>query len=704
MDRATVSRNRRFRPLQLATIAAAALLALSGCAGLQQYRQGTAQIQNGDLVGGVRKLQEAARMNPENVQYRNAYFTQRDLAVNRLLREGDLALSAEKFEQAKAAFESAKELDPSSPRALAGADRIEAARRLAAAVDAAEKEAGGATSTKALERVIEKVRGILAESPNHPRATQLYRRLSRQLADLSGRDLGVVPRLKPVFQKPTTLNFSNASLIQVFESLKLASGLNFVFDRDAATDRHVTMSISEKPLEEVLRVVMQSNQLQYRVVDEDTILLYPNTAQKIAEYRELVVRSFYLSHADLSKTATLLKSLVKIKDVQTDEKLNLIIVRDSAEAVKLAERIIANVDMADPEVTLELEVLEVTRNRLLQLGIQWPSSAAASVKGQAGNAGELLLSEFEHPTTGLVNLQFNDPLVSAQLLSQTSDSDLLANPRIRVRNRESAKVLIGQRVPVITTTSTANVGTSESISYLDVGLKLEVEPTVSLDEEVSMKVALEVSDILSTITLASGSRAYQLGTRNASTVLRVHDNETQILAGLIQRDRQRSNTGLPWLNEFPVLNRLFGQDNDTNDKTEVVLLITPHIVRSVEVPGPGQLEILSGTETALGGDGGSFARPSTTPAASSQPPVPARPLQPSPGASAGPNPTPQGITNNPVIVLPPSGQAGSSGSSNQAPAFTPPGMVPSSPNVITPAPTVTPVPTQPQTVVPPPGQ
>jgi general secretion pathway protein D len=236
---------------------------------------------------------------------------------------------------------------------------------------------------------------------------------------------------------------------------------------------------------------------------------------------------------------------------------------------------------------------------------------------------------------------------------------------VRVKNRQSAKVLIGERVPVITTIATANVGTSESVSYLDVGLKLDIEPTVTLDAEVSMKIALEVSNILETITRASGTQAYRLGTRNTSTTLRLHDGETNILAGLIQRDERRSNTGVPGLNEIPVVSKLFGGSQDSDNRTEIVLLITPRIIRNLDMPGVGLQEFLSGTDSAVG----------------------AAPIQLGPPAHAGaamPAPLPAGSPAvSPPAMAPPPGPppTGSSAHPVQAPPapLSPPPLVPSSP-------------------------
>ncbi len=278
----------------------------------------------------------------------------------------------------------------------------------------------------------------------------------------------------------------------------------------------------------------------------------------------------------------------------------MVVVRDSAKVIRLAEKLIASLDLPDPEVMLELEVMEVNVNRLMNLGIQWPGSVSANVVGAAGVSGQLTLDELHKGGAGLVNLNFSNPLIAAQFNSIKGDANLLANPRVRIRNKQSAKILIGQRVPVVTTTSTPNVGTSDSVTYLDVGLKLDIEPSISLDDEVSMKIALEVSNIVNTIILKNGSQVYTLGTRNTSTSLRVRDGETNILAGLIQRDERRSNSGLPGLNELPLVDRLFGARLDNDTRTEIVLLITPRIVRNLDVPGVGMQEFLSGTESAVG--------------------------------------------------------------------------------------------------------
>ena len=183
------------------------------------------------------------------------------------------------------------------------------------------------------------------------------------------------------------------------------------------------------------------------------------------------------------------------------------------------------------------------------------------------------------------------------LKSSDGASNLLANPHIRVKNRKKAKIHIGDRVPVITNTSTATGFVSESVSYLDVGLKLDVEPTIMMDDEVSIDVGLEVSNIVNEIVTSKGSVSYRLGTRNAATVLRLKNGETQMLAGLINNEERSSADKVPGLSSLPVIGRLFSSKKTSGSKTEIVLLIRPKIIRNLMVPyGLGHTEVSLGTE------------------------------------------------------------------------------------------------------------
>ena len=210
------------------------------------------------------------------------------------------------------------------------------------------------------------------------------------------------------------------------------------------------------------------------------------------------MKGFYLANADVKQTANMIRTLVKTRDIFIDEKINLLVIKDTPAAIRLAERLIAAQDLAEPEVMLEVEVIEVgvqlaaaARHRAS------PTPSPGSLVGAAGVPGQLTLPEWLNRSSDLVRLTFTDPLFLLNLKQQDGSTNVLANPRIRVKNKEKARMHIGDRVPVITTTAAATGGfVSESVTYLDVGLKLEVEPLIFLEDEVGIKVGLEVSNIV----------------------------------------------------------------------------------------------------------------------------------------------------------------------------------------------------------------
>jgi general secretion pathway protein D len=365
------------------------------------------------------------------------------------------------------------------------------------------------------------------------------------------------------------------------------------------------------------------------------VFVFPNTPQKLREHQELVVKSFYLANADVRQTANMIRTLVKTRDIFIDEKINLLVIKDTPNAVRLAERLIAAQDLAEPEVMLEVEVLEVGTARLLELGLRFPESVAWSLVGAAGTPGTVTLPEWLNRSAGLVQLTVTNPLFLLTLRQTDGSQSVLANPRIRVKNKEKARIHIGSRVPVITTTAAATGGfVSENVSYLDVGLKLEVEPLIYLEDEVGIKVGLEVSNIVKEVKgTGSNTLAYEIGTRNANTTLRLRDGETQILAGLISDEDRRSASRVPGIGDIPTVGRLFSATKDTVVKTEIVLLITPRLVRTLTRPDVRSIEFAAGTEAATGAPAIGAAPVQQPPAA--QPPKPfAAPPAPQPPSPA----------------------------------------------------------------------
>jgi len=630
---------RRFALLSLA-------LLLAGCAAEEAYHDGVTLMDQGKPEESMTKFEQALAREPHDVQYRSAWLAARERALVQSVEQADKLAGKGAFEEARRLYRHALSLDPSYERALDGLAALDARIRQAALLD----EADTALTKGQPDIAAQKVARVLTEAPNDPRALGIKRTLeSRQAAP-------AVQQLAQNYKKPITIEFKDVSLKQVFEVISHSSGLNFLFDKDVKTDQHTSIFLKNSTIEAAVRFVLLTNQLEQQVMDGNTVLIYPNNAAKQKDYQELDVRTFYLANAEAKTVANTLKTILKVKDIAVDEKLNMIVLRETPDAIRMAEKLVAVEDVADPEVMLEVEVLEVQRTWLQDLGIQWPASAtftptplgtavgtnvssggssgsgtSGSSSTSSGSATSILsLHDLAHQTSRSVGVSLGGATANANV--QDSHAKLLTNPRIRVRNHDKAKILIGERVPNITSTATSTGFLSQSVSYIDVGLTLNVEPTIYLDDNVGIKVSLEVSSIINTITTQTGTTAYEIGTRNTSTSLRLKNGETDVLAGLIDSQERTSGNKLPGLGELPVLGRLFGATTDDDQNTEIVLAITPHLVRNVQRPDAANASFNSGTETSLhGGSGGGSSTPvsSSAPAASSSsaaaPPPPASP-------------------------------------------------------------------------------
>ncbi|RJG05278.1 general secretion pathway protein GspD [Noviherbaspirillum cavernae] len=573
--------------LRTACIVLLAGVLLAGCAGALAFRDGKEFLSQDKVVEGLAKLQEAMVHDPHNLEYKKAYLQARERAVYVYLTQADRAAESGKRSDAERLYQRVLAIDASNDRAYAGLRNIERSRLH----DQLLKEGKAALEKKDLASARLKLATLRTEDPAGEPARMLHREIDEQTA-LPSMDSS----LAAAYRKLITIEFKDAPLKQVFEVISRSSGLNFIFDKDVKLDQKTSVFLKRSAIESVVHFTLLTNQLEQQVLDANTILIYPNTAAKLKDYQEMVVKSFLLANADAKVVANTLKTIVKSRDIVVDEKLNMVIVRDSPDAIKAAEKLVALHDVPEPEVMLEVEILEVKRTRLMELGIQWPSSLALTPLPST-TGGTLTLDDLRNVTSKTVGAGVGPTIIRAR--KEDGDANLLANPRIRARNHEKAKILIGERVPNITTTATATGFVSESVNYIDVGLKLDVEPTVYLDNDVAIKISLEVSSVTNQIKTQSGSIAYQIGTRTASTVLRLKDGENQVLAGLINDEDRRTGNKVPGLGELPILGRLFGSAIDDSQKTEIVLSITPHLIRNIQRPDAAMAEFRSGTDSSF---------------------------------------------------------------------------------------------------------
>lgn len=421
--------------------------------------------------------------------------------------------------------------------------------------------------------------------------------------------------------KKITLQFRDAPVRSLFDAIGKTTGMNILVDKDVQPDLKTSIYLKDTSIRNALDKIALTTHLGWRATDDNTLLVYPDEPVKQSDYQGLVVRGFHLANADVKLVANSMKTVLRFRDVMVDEKLNMIVVRDTPQALALAEKLIALHDVPEPEVMLEVAIVEVSKGKLENLGVAWPTSmtlnplsrfattttttttsgSSSSSSTETTTSIPLTLRDLENLNPGRLGLTLGSGLTISANATDT-DVNILANPRIRAKNKEKAKILIGERVPNISATATSNGVVSQNITYVDVGLKLDVEPQIYPGNEIGLKIGLEVSSINSTVeNKSNGTVAYRIGTRNASTVLRLKDGENQILAGLIQDSDRKTISKVPLLGDIPILGRLFRSDGTDKGKTEVVLSITPHLIRGITKPSAEAESFDAGTVTSVRG-------------------------------------------------------------------------------------------------------
>jgi general secretion pathway protein D len=402
----------------------------------------------------------------------------------------------------------------------------------------------------------------------------------------------------PGLDQPLTLRFQNTKLREVFEIIARTANVNIVVDKDVRDDP-ITIFLKETPLEQGLNLILNTNSLVARRLAPDTLVIVPNTKQKLEQYQDLMIRTFYLSNAKAKDLVNMLRSMLETKRIFVNEQLNAIVMRDRPEKLRLAERMILANDRREPEVLFDLEVLEVNRTKFLQYGVQFSKQGKVDVVGQ-------VLKKLG-PESFILTLPNSFTL---DFLKTESDARTLAAPKLRVVNNKQGKITVGDKQPILLSTSNVLPGTAltgaipttstvTSIEFKDVGVKLTVEPVIHLTNEITLKVQIEVTRVGEQVELQASPRIaqFKFGTRAAETILTLKDDETVVLGGLIQDEDRKQRSTVPILGDIPWLGQLFSSDQKNTVTTEVILTITPHIVKEPSIPDIDVQELWSGTES-----------------------------------------------------------------------------------------------------------
>ena len=563
--------------------------ALAACSSAQiANKEGTELIESGQYEAGLARIEEGLREDPRDTALHIALTSGRALAVTNLLTQGDMDRAQRDFASARMAYGRVLNIEPNNRRAQDALRQLEYLRSM----DEKLELARGDLRRGDIYGADRQVKQILELDPKNEGALELQANIRL----VQSRNVIPYPQLRTRLDRPVTLEFRDANLKTIFEVLSQVAGLNFIFDKDLRPDMKATIFVRDVRIEDAVQLLLQQNQLHQKVVNENTLLIYPDSPQKLKDYQELVMRTFYLTSIDANTALNMIKTMLKTRDVFVDERLNTLTMRDSEDAIRMAEKLLQSQDQSNPEVVLEVEVMEVARQRILDLGLQWPNTFGVI---NTDGSPVTILDQLKGIDSSRITIS---PSPQAKINAQDNDINTLASPVIRVSNREQARIHIGQRVPIISATSvpsTQGPVITESVTYLDVGLKLEVQPIVHLNNEVAIKIALEVSNATPLEPTRQGTIPVQVDTRNAQTTLRLHDGETQILAGLVRNDHGSTGNKIPGLGDIPGLGRLFGSNKDTVGKSELVLSITPRIVRNLPYQSPSDMEFPTGTETSM---------------------------------------------------------------------------------------------------------
>ena len=383
---------------------------------------------------------------------------------------------------------------------------------------------------------------------------------------------------------PASLLFREASSRDVITTLARIANLNVVFD-PAFRESPVTTELRDATLEDALTSITSSTRTFYKITATRTITIVPDTPAKRREYEDEVVRTFYLSNAELKETIDLLRIVVDLRRIAGVPGANSITIKDTPDRLAAASRIISAVDKARPEVVIDVELLEVDRKRLKEYGLQIASPGSPGINGSfdVNQDGQTLAS--------LLNLTSADVFVTGvpglyyRLLKTDQNTRTLANPQLRTAEGMPAKASFGEEVPVPVTVFSpiATGGVPQqpvtSFNYRNIGVNIDITPRMHHNDDVSLALKIEVSSLSGT----GYGGLPTFGNRSIDTVIRLRDGETNMLAGLIRDDEREVLDGVPGLSDLPVVGRLFGKTHKETEQTDIILTLTPHIVRVLDL-------------------------------------------------------------------------------------------------------------------------
>ena len=410
--------------------------------------------------------------------------------------------------------------------------------------------------------------------------------------------MGAPPVLKPVSNEPLTLHMTEDSKV-VYQAVGKAAGVNVLFDPDYSSKR-IQVDLNNVSLVDALRIVATMSNTFWRPVTSNTIFVAQNTRAKRTELDEQAVQTFYLTNAwqqnDLNDVQTALRNVLPAAKVYGVASQNAIVMRATPDELLLAQKLVNDLDKARPEVVVDIAVLEVSKNWERNLGLSWPSSVGVAItptttSSTSGSSTSSTSSTTSPSLYDLAHLKASDFSVSvgaatANMLLSDAHTKILQNPRIRATDQQKATMKIGSRIPIATGSYQTGAATAmvsslvnTQFQYLDVGVNIEITPTVHFDHDVTLKIKIEVTSQSGQVTI-SGVTEPIIAQKTSEQTVRLREGEANILGGILDKQDHVSWSGIPGLSSIPILKYLFGSNDHTITDDEIVFLMVPHVVRS----------------------------------------------------------------------------------------------------------------------------
>ena len=547
------SRITRPRPAHAALLLVCLLAA--GCAAATATRRGRDAEHVQDYDRAVVEYTKAVRLNPEDTGARSGLERAKLRGAEVHYLRGRRFAATGKFDQALVEYQLASELNPTSGDID---DELRATRNKLRAKVAVARE--GKTE---LQTLIERARDLPPPGLDLPQSVKM----------------------------PASLTFRDAGSQAVFTAIARFAEISLIFD-PSFRETPISVDLRNASLEDALNTVSGATRTFFRVTAPKTILVVPDTPAKRREYEEEVVRVFYLSNADLKETMDLLRMVLDARRISPNTATNAISIKDTPERIAAAARLISSVDKARPEVIIDVELLEVDRTRLQEYGLQIASPVSSG--SATGLNGAVSIDQGTSSTLSLRSLRSltqSDILVAGlpalyyRLLKTDDSSRALANPQLRTSDGVTAQARFGERVPVPSTTFApiATGGTPQqpitSYQYENIGVNIDITPRTHHDDDVTLNLKVVVTSVSGT----GFGGLPTFGNREITTVIRLRDGETNMLAGLIRDDERRSLDGIPGLSDLPIIGRLFAHNTKTTTQTDIILTLTPHIIRVLDL-------------------------------------------------------------------------------------------------------------------------